>query len=338
MAKFQVELAGEWKDYKKDEDKILKRAFLSGFPNCKFTLRGATYEYNFRRMVQKNLTSGKERKIRAPYRWRQPAKPIVPRGPTMCMKVPAGSPGTTIKLDHPYLPGVKMNVAVPAAAKVGKAMLVPVPDIAIASVTEVSVTGGVFADAAVASGLPIKGKGKGKGKGRGRGRAAPGGAEAAPTASATCTPEDQLEPAEPSASTLAGAQPDTTKLKDVKEETKAAAAAGEWSTGSKVAVGAALVAAAAGGVIAADIATEGATGEMLEDGVEDAADWVGEAGEDAVEWTEGAAEDVAEWADDAGIVDAAEDAGEWIVEAAEDAAEWIDEAADDVGDFIMDLF
>eukprot|EP00421_Protoceratium_reticulatum_P029471 CAMPEP_0168483374 /NCGR_PEP_ID=MMETSP0228-20121227/65535_1 /TAXON_ID=133427 /ORGANISM="Protoceratium reticulatum, Strain CCCM 535 (=CCMP 1889)" /LENGTH=42 /DNA_ID= /DNA_START= /DNA_END= /DNA_ORIENTATION= len=40
MAVFQVKLGGEWKDYAKDEDKILKRAYLAGFPNAKYALRG----------------------------------------------------------------------------------------------------------------------------------------------------------------------------------------------------------------------------------------------------------------------------------------------------------
>eukprot|EP00971_Amphidinium_carterae_P212272 4212764-Amphidinium_carterae.1 len=76
-------------------------------------------------MVQKNLTSGRERKIRAPCRWQQPSRPIVPKGPTMCIKVPPGSPGTTIQVKHPHVRGAKLNVAVPASAKVGQAMLVP---------------------------------------------------------------------------------------------------------------------------------------------------------------------------------------------------------------------
>eukprot|EP00971_Amphidinium_carterae_P057252 1131899-Amphidinium_carterae.1 len=40
MAKFQVELAGEWKDYTKTEDRILTRAFMAGYPTCQFSLRG----------------------------------------------------------------------------------------------------------------------------------------------------------------------------------------------------------------------------------------------------------------------------------------------------------
>jgi len=281
MAKFQVELAGEWKDYVKDEDKILKRAFLAGFPNCKFTLRGATYEYNFLRMVQKNLTSGKERKIRAPHKWRQPARPIVPKGPTICIRVPPGSPGTTIQIDHPTAKGAKINVAVPPTAKVGQAMLVPVPDVAVGKA--VSVTAGVFESA------KSKGDGKGKGKGKG-GRGAGSGAPVAPAASAAKKKEG-------------------------------------WSTGAKVAAVGVGAAAVAGGVLAADAVTDGATGEMLADGAEDAIEWTEGAAEDAVEWTEEAAEDVGDWIEDAGIADAAED-----------AAEWLGDAAEDVGDFIMDLF
>jgi len=297
MAKFQVALAGEWKDYAKDEDKILKRAYLAGFPNCKFTLRGATYEYNFLRMVQKNLTSGKERMIRAPHKWRQPAKPIVPKGPTICIKVPAGAPGTTIQIDHPRAKGVKINVAVPPTAKVGQAMLVPLPDVAVGGAVSVTVTGGVFGSA--------QGKGRGRGKGKGKGK----GVHGSPASSA-------------SGATPAAA---TTKKQG-------------WSTGAKVAAVGVGAAAVAGGVLAADAVTDGATGEMLGDAAEDAVEWTEGAAEDAVEWTEGAAEDAVEWTEGA-----AEDVGDWfedagIADAAEDAAEWIGDAAEDVGDFIMDLF
>jgi len=289
MSKFQVELAGEWKDYARDEDKILKRAFLAGFPNCKFTLRGATYEYNFRRMLQKNLTSGKERKIRAPYRWQQPSKPIVPKGPTICIRVPPGSPGSTIQVNHPKVKGAKINVAVPRSAKVGQAMLVPVPDIAVAC--DVSVTGGVFA-ATTPEGRR-KGKGAGKGqRGSCTGAAAPAGA--------------------------AAAAPVTTG--DAKSEKKG------WSTGAKVAAGTAAVAAVGGGAfLATHAATEGpeATGEMLADGAEDVGDWAEGAAEDVGDWAEeagivDAAEDAWEW-----TAEAAEDAAEWIGDAAEDAGDFI---------------
>ncbi|CAE8735808.1 unnamed protein product [Polarella glacialis] len=126
---FQVKLSGEWKDYAKDEDKILKRAYLAGFPHARYTLRKQKYEVNFRDMQQKNLASGKSRQMRAPHKWSQPAKPIVEAGPTFCIKVPPGSAGTAIQVPHPRAKGQFITVNVPASAKVGQAMLVPIPKV-----------------------------------------------------------------------------------------------------------------------------------------------------------------------------------------------------------------
>merc|ERR1719440_978176 len=78
-------------------------------------------------MVQINRDSGKERKIRQPMKWKQPAKPLVPAGPTTVVTVPPGSPGTTIQVPHPRVKGAFISVNVPASAKPGQAMLVPVP-------------------------------------------------------------------------------------------------------------------------------------------------------------------------------------------------------------------
>jgi hypothetical protein len=127
--KFQVKLSDKWVDYCNEEDKILKRAFMAGFPNCKFHLRKQTYQYDFKKMVQKNLTSGKERQIRCPHKWMQPSAPIVPEGKTTVVNVPAGSPGSVIQVPYPGAPGKFINVNVPAKARPGQAMLVPVPDI-----------------------------------------------------------------------------------------------------------------------------------------------------------------------------------------------------------------
>ena len=65
---FQVKLSGDWKDFKGNDDKILKRAYLSGFPNAKYTLRGQKYEADFKNMNQKNLRTGKVRDVRSPRR------------------------------------------------------------------------------------------------------------------------------------------------------------------------------------------------------------------------------------------------------------------------------
>merc|ERR1719198_140300 len=78
-------------------------------------------------MRQVNSDSGKERSIRQPRSWKAPAKPLVPAGPTTVITVPAGSPGTTIQVPHPRMKGAYISVRVPASARAGQAMLVPVP-------------------------------------------------------------------------------------------------------------------------------------------------------------------------------------------------------------------
>merc|ERR1719310_1252348 len=78
-------------------------------------------------MVQINTDSRKERQIRAPRNWKAPTKPLVPAGPTTVITVPVGSPGTTIQVPHPRAKGSFISVHVPASAKAGQAMLVPVP-------------------------------------------------------------------------------------------------------------------------------------------------------------------------------------------------------------------
>merc|ERR1719498_1694926 len=48
-------------------------------------------------MMQLNVESGKKRAIRQPRKRKQPAKPVVPPGPTTVITVPQGSPGTMIQ-------------------------------------------------------------------------------------------------------------------------------------------------------------------------------------------------------------------------------------------------
>merc|ERR1719456_2085499 len=94
-------------------------------------------------MIQINRDTGKERKIRQPMKWKPPSKPLVPPGPTTVVNVPPGSPGKTIQVPHPRAKGAFISVKVPASAKPGQAMLVPVP-------SEVAVT---------ATGTPAPNKG-----------------------------------------------------------------------------------------------------------------------------------------------------------------------------------
>jgi hypothetical protein len=108
---------------------------MAGFPTAKFHLRGQNYVYDFSKMTQLNVGSSKERKIRQPMKWKPPAKPLVPAGPTTVINVTPGSPGTTIQVPHPRVKGAVISVNVPASAKPGQAMLVPVPTGAVVSAT-----------------------------------------------------------------------------------------------------------------------------------------------------------------------------------------------------------
>merc|ERR1712137_912485 len=126
------------------------RAFMAGFPNAKFQLRGQNYVYDFKKMKQVNTDTRKEREIRAPHKLKAPSKPIVPAGPTMTISVPTGSPGQEIQVPHPKDKTKVIIVNVPAGAKVGQAMLVPVPE-----VSQCAAVGGKKAGAAPVAGAPL---------------------------------------------------------------------------------------------------------------------------------------------------------------------------------------
>jgi len=105
----------------------LKRAYMTGQKNAKFSLRGQHYEYNFKSMVQKNLGTHKTRTIRPPRALRPPSKPLLPSGPMITITVRAGQPGTMIRVKDPNNAGQVIDVFVPAHAKVGQMMAVPIP-------------------------------------------------------------------------------------------------------------------------------------------------------------------------------------------------------------------
>jgi len=124
---WQIKLESSWKDYAKQEDMILKRAYMTGQKNAKFHLRGQNYEYNFKKMVQKNKDTKKERSIRPPCGPKPPSKPLLPTGPMIILTVKAGQPGTMIPVADPNNPGQTIQVFVPKHAKVGQKLAVPIP-------------------------------------------------------------------------------------------------------------------------------------------------------------------------------------------------------------------
>merc|ERR1712139_80068 len=79
-------------------------------------------------MKQKNLKSRQERDIRPPRGLKKPPAPILPPGATVIISVPAGSAGKTIEIDDPNNKGQKIADNVPAGARAGQKMAVPVPE------------------------------------------------------------------------------------------------------------------------------------------------------------------------------------------------------------------
>mmetsp|Transcript_3475 Transcript_3475/g.5780 ORF Transcript_3475/g.5780 Transcript_3475/m.5780 type:complete len:642 (-) Transcript_3475:104-2029(-) len=127
-SKFQVKLDGQWKDYDTEEDKILKRAYMVGSCIVEYTFRNNHYRYDFSRMLQQNVVTGKYREIRRPRHFPpRPKSSILPIGPMVFVQIKAGQPGTMITLPDPNNAGQKINVFVPPAARVGSKMAIPIP-------------------------------------------------------------------------------------------------------------------------------------------------------------------------------------------------------------------
>lgn len=125
--RWQIKLENQWKDYDNQEDGILKRAYMMGQKNAKFHLRGQNYEYNFKKMKQKNKETGKEREIRPPPNFKAPKKPLLPEGPTTVITVAPNQAGTLVDIKDPMNPGKTVKVYVPPHAKPGQKLAVPIP-------------------------------------------------------------------------------------------------------------------------------------------------------------------------------------------------------------------
>jgi len=125
---FQVTLEGQWKDYNKQEDMVLKRAFLIGHTNARYAIRGQKYECNFKSMKQVNLGTAKVREMRPPVGMLPPQEPLLPSGPVVILTVAPGTSGSTIEIADPQNKGRMVKVNVPQKAKPGQKMAVPVPE------------------------------------------------------------------------------------------------------------------------------------------------------------------------------------------------------------------
>jgi len=264
---FQVKLDQGWKDYEKDEDVMITRAFLVGQKHCRFNLRGIRYEVDFQMMTQINLDNGKARAIRPPPGMKAPKNPLLPAGPMMVITVRAGQPGKVIKLEDPNNVGQQVEVAVPKNAKVGAKVAVPVPakgekpadvvkkqeGMGLGTKAALGTTAAVLGAGAVVGGVVLGDHLTGGGLGT----------------------EDMAADA---GDAIADAAADAADF-----VADAAADAGDAIADAAADVGDAIGEAAADAGRAIAEATVDAAPHVL-DGVEDAAEWAEGAGEDAAEW------------------------------------------------------
>lgn len=292
-SKFQVLLAGHFKDYGNEEDCILKRAYLVGQPFARFQLRGQDYLYDFRKMKQKNEGTGKERNIRAPFRMTAPPQPVLPPGPMCVVTIQPGQAGQVIQVNDPNNPGQKVPVMVPPKAKPGQKLAVPVPEKG-QSVEEVQkkqagfTTGGKVAAASAlvvgAAGLFVGGAILGDHIG------AASMAESGATAAAAAAADG----ADAVADWAPGAFDTAADAAEVGAEAVADWAPGAWD----------------------------ASTDWVEDAAGVAGDWTVDAAGDAAEWTEGAYGVSSDWVEGDGM-DMAGDVADWLGDAGEDVGDFV---------------
>eukprot|EP00439_Symbiodinium_sp_Y106_P077369 s23_g16.t1 len=226
-------------------------------------------------------------------------------GPTICIKVPEGAAGTIIQVPHPKAKGQFFEVKVPAGARAGQPMLVPVPSwegrmdpvreqfrkwdkdgkgfISFAELAELIVQlNPALTKAEINDLIMSTDKNSDYQISYDEFASFLEGSPGKKPAPAPAGGGTDPAPADPAAPAAPGADP--------------AAKPKGWSTGAKVAAGVGGVAAVAG------VAGLCVAGALLADG------------------------------------DGLEGLGDAVGDIATDAGEWIGGAAEDVGDFVMDLF
>jgi len=279
---FQVKLGSNFQDYEKQEDQILKQAFLVGQKQCNFKLRGQEYEYNFQSKKQLNKGTGKEREIRCPQGMSPPKKPLLPAGPMMCVtvgkdnvKVVNGQKCMVVK--DPNDPTKEIQVAVPPGAKPGTRLAVPVPAQGQTQEAVCQAQKGHYSNGAKVA-LAMTAIGGTAVAGVVLGEHLSGGA-------ISTWGENLWEQVQ---DTSAGAWVEGAAADAGDWAGDAAADAGDWGGGAWEAAGAAGT---------------------------DAGEWVDGAAASAGEWGEGAADTAGDWAEDAGewFADVADDAGDFVM-------------------------
>eukprot|EP00418_Pyrodinium_bahamense_P000262 CAMPEP_0179016010 /NCGR_PEP_ID=MMETSP0796-20121207/3095_1 /TAXON_ID=73915 /ORGANISM="Pyrodinium bahamense, Strain pbaha01" /LENGTH=323 /DNA_ID=CAMNT_0020711679 /DNA_START=27 /DNA_END=995 /DNA_ORIENTATION=- len=170
---FKVEFDGRLKDYASGVNNLLKEACDFGIPSIRLRVRGEMYKFDFEHMEMKNLNAVTNHRMVAPHNSERPGpdsmkdnlkKPLSVcmrtlrsslklQRPVYVVRVPEGSPGTTIRVPHPKKLGKALAVAVPREAIVGQPLFVPVPRTGMSELKYAAGGAAVAGAAAVASEL-----------------------------------------------------------------------------------------------------------------------------------------------------------------------------------------
>lgn len=146
---FKAKVDGRWEDYASQCNRFLLEAYQAGCPSMRLNVNGHMYKFDFHTMEQKNLSTLDICEMKAPHNaqrsmrsslWditnlRHPRSKgrkafrdtVRPQRPVFVVRVPENGPGTIIRVPHPKKLGKTMTVAVPAVAKVGQPLFVPMP-------------------------------------------------------------------------------------------------------------------------------------------------------------------------------------------------------------------
>jgi len=126
MARFQVKLGDNWQDFSTEEDRALRSAleasrkkslFQTGRKKPILTLRGQRYEFDFKRMTQTNLSTGKVRDIRPPRSGGLSPAHISASGATPLRVCSDPVRSTEVPIDAIILPETAVSIVAPATDK-----------------------------------------------------------------------------------------------------------------------------------------------------------------------------------------------------------------------------
>jgi hypothetical protein len=131
MVALHAKSIGKWADYSEDEHKTLQLASMTCPRNEKFYIRPRDNDLS--EMLQNSKDSGIAREIRQLKRRKASSKSLLPAGPSTVINVPQGSPASSIRRTHSRLKGPFISGKASASARPWQALLVPVPEDAVAT-------------------------------------------------------------------------------------------------------------------------------------------------------------------------------------------------------------